>query len=47
MFCAVPRDSSGDDFSALADVFSELLNIFIVYMLLFLDAVIAEFRSAS
>ncbi len=47
MFGAVSCYASGNNFASLTDIFSELLDIFVVDMLLFFDAVIAEFRSAS
>ena len=47
MFGAIPRNTSGNDFASLADVLAELFNVFVVYVFLFLYAVIAEFRPAS
>ncbi len=47
MFCAVACNAAGDDFSPFADVFAEFLNVFVVYVFLLFDAVIAELRPAS
>ena len=47
MFGAVSCYTSGNDFASLAYVLAEFLNVFVVYVFLFLYAVIAEFRPAS
>ena len=47
MLGAVSCYAAGDDFASLADVLAEFLHVFVVYMLLLLYAVIAEFRPAS